>query len=187
MEWLEGRKVIGEASIACYAFALSDFLRKIERPNRLDVNDVIDRHAYSLWNKLLTYQDYEPLRVLVETACSGRVSMATARTVMADLVDRSVQDAGTMPMLSFRGGYIYWKSVTDSGKGHKRKELTGRAHALRYSYSDGVFQLRERAHKLFLVVDGTFDDQDLKVLQESGWDRIFYPDEMPSLVAALGE
>lgn len=38
---------------------------------------------------------------------------------------------------------------------------------------------------LALIIDGTFDDADLRVLAEAGWDMIVYPDEIPDLVSRL--
>jgi hypothetical protein len=38
---------------------------------------------------------------------------------------------------------------------------------------------------LALIVDGTFDDADLKVLACSGWDIIVYPDELDTLINAI--
>src|SRR5207247_1823865 len=113
---------------------------------------------YGLWNKLLTYQDFEPLPVLVEAACGANVSRVSARTVMADLAEWAVQDAGNMPALKFEGGLICWKSAHGSHTSDKRKELSGRARALRFEKASKCFQTRPGIKKLFLVLDGTFND-----------------------------
>ena len=96
---------------------------------------------------------------------------------MADMAERSVQEAGLIPAYAFKRGLICWKSVTDSGKDHKRKELSGRARALRYTKSPIGFGRRKSAEKLFLVIDCTFNNQDLRVLYDSGMGRIILLDE----------
>jgi hypothetical protein len=96
-----------------------------------------------------------------------------------------VQNAGRISVFAFSGGLIYWKSVTDAGKDHKRKELAGRARVLRFEVTAQGFAERPEAKQLILVVDGTFNDRDLRVLSEAGWDQIFYPDEMDQLLQAI--
>jgi hypothetical protein len=184
-DWLSCRKALSPVVIAAFAYSLSIYIKRIPDASNISLSKLIDAHAYNLWNKLLTYQDFEPLPALVETACGAAVNRISARTVMADLAERAVQNAGTMPALAFDGGLVYWKSVTDSGKDHKRKELCGRARALRFEKSGRKFGVRKAAKKLFLVVDGTFNDDDIAVLTQSGWDRIFYPDEMEDLLQSI--
>jgi hypothetical protein len=185
-DWLAGKKPVAKVIIGAFAYALAAKLTDIPRPTRLAPEELVAAHAYSLWNKLLTYQDFEPLPALVLAACPGRARRVSARTVMADLAERAVQDAGSMPALAFDGGLVCWKSVTDAGKDHKRKELCGRARALRFEYARSRFSARESARKLLLVIDGTFNSKDVAVLMESGWDSVFYPDEMDRLTEAMG-
>lgn len=185
LEWLKGEKQICGASVACYAFALAELINEIKQPGSLDISELTSRHAYGLWNKLLTHQDFEPLAELIEAACGERVTRDYVGTVMADLAAKAVQNAGKMPAYAFKGGLICWQSVTDAGKDHKRKELCGRSRALRFQKTHSGFRTRDIAQKLFLVIDGTFNDDDLRVLQEAGWDRLFYPDEMDALAKAI--
>jgi hypothetical protein len=82
---------------------------------------------------------------------------------------------------------INWQSVSDAGRDHKKKELCGRAVALRYSWdaTNKKFIKRPLVEKLLLVVDGTWRREDLLALARAGWDEIFYPDEMDKLVKAI--
>jgi hypothetical protein len=184
-DWLAGKKDVSPVVVAAFAYALSSKLAAVTGASTLALPSLVAAHSYGLWNKLLTYQDFEPLPALVSTACAAKVTRIAARTVMADLAERAVQDAGTMPALAFEGGVVCWKSVTDAGKDHKRKELGGRARALRFMKTDRGFEVRPTAAKLFLVVDGTFNTADIGVLLQSGWDAVFYPDEMDKLVKAI--
>lgn len=56
---------------------------------------------------------------------------------------------------------------------------------LRFQKTSTGFMERPEAKRLLLVVDGTFNDTDIRVLSESGWDNIFYPDEMEKLVMTI--
>lgn len=184
-EWLGGTKQVVAPIIAAFSYALAAMFREITDLSTIALDDLVNRHAYSFWNKLLTHPDFEPLPALINIACIKRVELVSCPTVMADQDGRTVQDAGWMRAFAFQQGLIYWKSVTDAGKDHKRKELSGRARALRYSQSADEFQQRPNAQRLFLVIDGTFNDEDIRVLHDSGWDRIFYPDEMTELAEAI--
>jgi hypothetical protein len=184
-DWLVGKKDVSRAVIAAFSFALSAKLLEVKCVAEVKLPDLVAAHSYGIWNKLLTYQDFEPLPAIVTAACGGKVVRVAARTVMADLANRAVQDAGSMPALAFSGGLICWKSATDAGKDHKRKELAGRARALRFTKDVRGFHVRSGAQKLLLVVDGTFNTEDLKVLAQSGWDEIFYPDEMDKLIKVI--
>ncbi len=184
-DWLAGTKDVNPVIIAAFAYSLAEKLVAVRNPAKIDPSALVAAHAYSLWNKLLTYQDFEPLPALVEAAGGSRVRRVSARTVMADLAERAVQDAGNMPALAFDGGLVCWKSAHGSHTSDKRKELSGRARALRFERDGKGFKIRREAERLMLVLDGTFDDSDIRVLSESGWDRIFYPDEMNELVEAI--
>jgi hypothetical protein len=184
-EWLAGTKNITPAIVAAFAFSLSRLALEVTSINSMPLHKLVTAHAYSSWNKLLTHQDFEPLASLIQVACGDKVRRISAPTIMSDLAERAVQNAGLIQVLAFEGGMIYWKSVTDAGKDHKRKELCGRARALRFRKDRGGYGQRPEAKRLLLVVDGTFKTTDLRVLYDSGWDEIFYPDEMDKLVDTI--
>lgn len=181
-DWLAGTKNVSPVIIGAFAFSLARLLSNINNHRNILIEKLIEKHAYSLWNRLLTHQDFEPLLDLIQLACNNLVEYKLVPTIMADLAEKAVQDMGYIPVLAFQGGLIYWQSVTDSGKSHKRKELSGRARALRFQKTSNGFSKRSDVDKLILVIDGTFDDKDIKVLTESGWDAVFYADEMDQLI-----
>ena len=184
-DWLAGTKVVSKVIVAAFAYSISAHLGRIDAPEGLGLSDIIDAHAYNLWNKLLTHQDFEPLPALIETACGSTVARTSAPSVMAELAGMTVQDAGRMPVFAFYRGLIFWQSAHGSHVNDKRKELCGRARALKYTKTGSGFWRRNSAQRMLLVLDGEWRDKDLKVLYESGWDEIFYPDEMDALVASV--
>ncbi|MFY7916510.1 MAG: hypothetical protein ACOVPA_17785 [Rubrivivax sp.] len=80
---------------------------------------------------------------------------------------------------------IRWISVSDEGKNHKCKEFCGKGIGLRYQLVGGRWSRRPEIKKQVLVVDGTFDQSELQALANSGWDEIYYPDEMDQLAKAI--
>ena len=111
LEWLKGEADIADASIACFAYAIATLLVGVGDPRRLDLQDLASRHTYSLWNKLLTHRDFEPLPSLIETACGSKVDRVSAPSVMGEIAGTTVQDAGAMPAFSFKDGLVFWQSA----------------------------------------------------------------------------
>ncbi|MDS4019575.1 MAG: hypothetical protein RKR03_03560 [Candidatus Competibacter sp.] len=185
LEWLKGEKQIADVSIFCFSYAVAKLLKDVKNPSHLNLADLQQRHAYNLWNKLLTHQDFEPLPTLIETACSPKAWRVAAPSIMGEIAGGTVQDAGKMPVFAFKDGLIFWQSVTEAGRDHKRKELCGRARALKYTIRNGAFKKRQSASRMLLVIDGEWRDEDIRVFYESGWDEIFYPDEMEKLAKAI--
>jgi hypothetical protein len=160
-------------------------LRRYEPPEPADTQGVLDALLYGLWNKLLNYPDFEPLPEILERKFGNRVKRLRRATLINDMVNDLTQDAGTEEVLQVGSSVIGWRSVTDAGKDHKRKELCARITCLRMAMERSKFCARKSVKKAFLVADGTFTSDDIKLLVRSGWDEIFYPDEMDELAAAL--
>jgi hypothetical protein len=85
----------------------------------------------------------------------------------------------------FQNTLINWQTCSDAGRDHKKKELCGRAIGLRYHWDGKAFIRRPGIQKMILVLDGTWRQSDLNALLRSGWDEIFYPDEMEQLAKAI--
>jgi hypothetical protein len=76
--------------------------------------------------------------------------------------------------------WIKCQSAYD-GRIDKRKELCGRVGAMKLCYT-----ARQLADKNFyLVIDGSFDDEDLRLFGQAGWDGVFYYDELDELITCL--
>lgn len=186
-DWLAGSKDVSPVVIAAFAYALAETLKSVKSPASLDSKKILASHSYNLWNKLLTHQDFEPLPNLVRAAAGTHVERSAASSLMGEVDGDTVQDAGVMDVFSYRDGLIYWQSAHGSHVNDKRKELSGRARALRFSRVNEKFCARSSVKKLVLVLDGDWRDEDLRVLSESGWDEIFYPDEMSDLLKYIGK
>jgi hypothetical protein len=135
--------------------------------------------------KLCTYRGFDPLTWLVKGACKTARAVQL-RSCFAESAGMTGQVSQTHALVA-QNTLINLQSASDAGRDHKKKELCGRAVALRYGWdaSRQIFIPRPGIKKLFLVVDGTWRREDLLSLARAGWDEIFYPDEMDKLAAAI--
>lgn len=136
-------------------------------------------------SKLCTYSGFDPLRLLIEVAVPGgaRTRLRSCFGERAGLTG----SASKTTVIVADSTLINWQSASDAGRDHKKKELCGRAAALRYNWDPKAkrFIPRPGVNKLILVVDGTWRQSDLDALVRAGWDEIFYPDEMDKLAKAI--
>jgi hypothetical protein len=135
--------------------------------------------------KLCTYRGFEPLRLLIEGAVPA-VKLQAIRSCFGEKAALPGQATKTT-ILRKKKTLINWQSASDAGRDHKKKELCGRAVALRYSWDGKAkkFIKRPNVEKLILLLDGTWKREDLLALARAGWDEIFYPDEMEKLAKAV--
>ncbi len=145
--------------------------------------------------KLLTYRNFKPFEMLLERELKkaglvGSLEVAV-RACFADAASAAgakldPRSSGTTVM-RVKKTLINWQAAHHSHTNDKRKELCGRAPALRYSWDakKGRYVGRPSTDKLLLIVDGTWRQDDLDALARAGWDEIFYPDEMDKLVKAI--
>lgn len=139
-------------------------------------------------NDLSTYRLFQPLKQLAQRVTPGAKSLKM-RSCFSEAASESGirDDSGTTEVLWSKYTLINWQSCSDAGRDHKKKELCGRAVALRYSWDAKAkkFIPRPGVKKLILVLDGTWRQSDLDALVRSGWDQIFYPDQMDELARAI--
>jgi hypothetical protein len=139
--------------------------------------------------RLLTHRSFDPVGWLIVDAlheCPHREHYIEACFAEA-APNRASELSGTTKVIRAKHTLINWQSASDEGREHKKKELSGRVVALRYSWDSATVRFVPRAgiEKLVLVVDGTWRQDDLNALAASGWDDIFYPDEMDKFVASI--
>jgi hypothetical protein len=81
--------------------------------------------------------------------------------------------------------FIHWRTVSESGREHKLKELSSRVFQSRRQWDGEKYIVRSHPRKCVLVVDGEWRAGDFEVLRRFGWDDILYPDQMDKLIAAI--
>lgn len=172
------------------AWVLSDELSRIPSkslPSATHLKEMAVRT--NLEQKLLTYRDFNPLRVLLLDSLKRHriehVVDLTFPTVVGELVG-SPDRMATTTVILVGDTLIHWKSASKNPR-DKAKELCGRAPALRVQFVNHEFQKRKRINRLVLVLDGSFTNSQLADLKKSGWDDIVYVDEIDAFVSALGK
>lgn len=144
----------------------------------------------NLEDRLIPYRNFEPLLWLLEEELKLKNKNYTPKTNYTGWLNEYAkigQNYATTPFVKVGKTLIHWKSVSDAGKDHKKKELSSRARNVKYQYDakTKTFNRRAGVDRLALIVDGTFTDSDLKVLADSGWDLIIYPHEISDFVSKL--
>lgn len=144
----------------------------------------------NLEDRLIPYRNFEPLLWILESELEDQKKQYTPKTALEGWINEYAEigkRSATTPFVQVGTTLIHWKTVSDSGKSHKKKELAARERSVRYEYDSQLkqFARRKGIDQTVLIVDGTFDDNDLRVLTEAGWNRIIYPDEIASFVTEL--
>jgi hypothetical protein len=178
--------------LARVADALARRLASCRKPvPAADTASLVDATIQSILEaKMLTYRDFRPFEVLLVRELTKRSlsgSVEVVRACFAEAANDAGELAAATTVLRVKNTLINWQSAHGSHTNDKRKELCGRAPALRYSWDakKGRYVARPSTDKLLLIVDGTWRQDDLDALARAGWDEIFYPDEMDKLVKAI--
>jgi hypothetical protein len=152
---------------------------------------IVDFTERSFLNaRIIPYRKFEPLPWMLKSELKRQdkdfVEKKPYGGWIREYTDASGRTA-TTPFIRVGTTLVHWKTVSDSGRSHKKKELSGRARNVKYQYHPdaSTFTRREGVDELALIVDGTFREEDLDVLVKSGWDRIVYPDEIADFVSEL--
>ena len=186
-----------EDSLARVADVLAERLRGCPKPDPTkDAQRMTQAIVQTtLEAKLLTYRNFKPFEVLLDRELAKAGMTGTLEVAVRACFAEAASDAGALlnplssgtTVMRVKSTFINWQSAHDSHTNDKRKELCGRAPALRYSWDTKkqAFVRRPSTERLYLIVDGTWDQSDLDALTRAGWDEIFYPDEMDKLVKAI--
>lgn len=188
---------IKQDDLARVADALARRLKDTERPvPSQDAKRMTEALVQTVLEaKLLTYRNFKPFEALLQREFKKALLKGTLDVAVRACFAEAASDAGAKldprssgtTVMRVKNTLINWQSAHDSHTNDKRKELCGRAPALRYSWDTKrhVFVRRPSTERLFLIVDGTWGQSDLDALASAGWDEIFYPDEMDKLVRAI--
>ena len=185
-----GRTEIPGEVIHCVSAVLSEKLRSIGKSQiiRLSVQ-LLDSYIHNILEaKLCTYRDFSPLLMLMEHAGAVRFneSKQKMKTCFAEKA-KLTGTAGQTTVVLEKHTIINWQSSYAGHPADKKKELSGRAVGLRYTWDEEEckFIKRPGIEKLILLIDGTWQQQHINAMINAGWDEIYYPDEIDKLKAAI--
>ena len=138
--------------------------------------------------RICIYRDFYPLQLLLEYGgvVSSVYDTENIRSCFAEQCALGGQ-TGNSTVYHVKNTIINWQSAYAGHPADKKKELSGRAVGLRYTWETKrkAFIPRPGVKKLILLLDGTWQQQHLDSLVSAGWDEIYYPDEIDKLKAAI--
>jgi len=141
---------------------------------------------------LLTHRGFDPVRALLLDELQNVGLRAKELTVQSAFAERAMSEGSEIDgrssatsLLKANSAYLCWQSAHDSHTNDKKKELCGRVAGLRHHWNGTSFVRRPGVDQLVLVLDGTWKDDDIRALLQSGWDDIYYPDEMDRVVKKI--
>lgn len=141
--------------------------------------------AEAIFNfQMMNYRYFNPIDWLVSDALNkaqlGHELPANHDSFLSASKDAVASRTGNL--INVDGGRVWIKCQSAyDGRIDKRKELCGRVGAMKLCYS--AKELSKR--RFLLVIDGSFDDEDLRLFVQAGWDGVYYFDELDDLVAAV--
>jgi hypothetical protein len=193
--FVQRKKMLSAEQLDKLSFGLSRRLAEdIDKSDVTKLKGLVTKWVFkeNLEDRLIPYRNFEPILWLLEAELSRYNLEYEAKCAYTGWINEYAEvgkRSATTPYVKVGNVFIHWKTVSDAGRGHKKKELAARARTFKYQYDieSEQFIRRNGLDKLVLLVDGTFDDKDLRALQISGWDLILYPDEISGFVADLAK
>lgn len=172
-----------------FALVLSDAIQKVTEPDiKKSTESILKEYIAKEYEAtLLSHRGFDPIGALLAIKCGFSTKHLTRIQGCFAESALSNSNSGTTSVLKVKNTIINWQSASDAGRDHKKKELCGRAVALRYSWDTKAksFITRPGIAKLVLIVDGTWRQDDLNALIRAGWDEIYYLDELDQVTKSI--
>lgn len=182
-----------EAQVRAAAETLSDGLRAINadelRTLRLDTKSKYIQRLME--TGLIPYRAFDPIGLLV-TKALGEAGMTYQRINGYHTAAREYSNAdagGTTKVLEVESAdgpvLVLWQSPNKNAR-DKAKEYAARCACLIARYDEGSKEFVPRGVRVFMVIDGIWDKDDIDSLLRFGCEHVYYPDEIDQLVDKLG-
>lgn len=202
-EWVMGESrqnfPLKETDLPRLAYTLAPRLQGIPESKLENLGPEVEeifRWGY-METKFIQYRNFDPLRTVVEVALaeSGIAYefidwFPTCFTEKLELsgVKLNVR-SGKTSLLIAGNCMIKWQTCHGGHTNDKKKELSGRGFASRFTWNvkRNKYTKRSNIKAAFLVLDGEWREKDAAVLLQAGWDQVFYPDEIDKLITAVSE
>lgn len=185
--FIQRRKTLRVDILGGIANALAKRLKKIgEKWCNGNSDKVAEFYLRALFeDKIYKLAAFDPLRFLLEKALCTTVFERESRCATY-LTSVTGKGSATCDVVKVENTVILWQSASNKGVGHKMKELCGRVGMLRVTTNAlGASVPDSRYKKTILLIDGTWTEEHIQRLVDSGIDEIYYPDELDKLIAAI--
>ncbi len=184
------RTNVPKGVIECVSDVLSCKIRNLGKEKTIKIlSDIQDAIIHNLIEiKLCTYPSFIPLALLLQYSgvIKSTEDIITIRSCFAEKAGLSGA-SGKIQVIHVKNTLIMFKSCYGGHPADKKKELSGYAVGLRYSWDHHkkAFVNRAGVKKLILLIDGTWKQNHINDMIQAGWDEIYYPDEIDKLKAAI--
>jgi hypothetical protein len=183
-----GQDSLSDEIVDAMASALSTRCKNSAMLQNNEIEAVLDDFISDEIEMRLTCHGIDPVGAIVRNALSDAgINHREGRlpSGFAERLGYPERDLGTGGLIAGAKTFIHWKTVSDSGRDHKVKELCARAFQGVRMWTGSNYVERATPSRTILVVDGTWRPEDLSRLQSSGWHKILYADEIQALIAAI--
>lgn len=184
-----GNETMPDKVLRAQCTVLSELLAQVgvENVGKLG-DDIVQMTIVSnLEQKLLTYRMFDPLKILLrDSLVKNGFSFEYIKahpSFVGELIGQPAK-VGTTPMIRVGLTLIHWKSATKNPR-DKTKELVSRIQSIRVQFSESGFCKRSGVERCLLLIDGEYTAEQIDWLLASGWDGVFYPDEVDKLASAI--
>lgn len=139
---------------------------------------------------LIPYRSFDPIGLLVKGALAGQglkfEAVSSFQTAAREFSD--AEKGGTTKLLEVSSpqgrSFVLWQSPNKNAR-DKAKEFAARCACLIGQYDSETESFVSRGVRVFMVIDGIWDQEDIDSLLKFGCEHVYYPDEIDQLVAAL--
>ena len=135
-------------------------------------------------DKIYKTAAFDPALTVLQDALTGTTYTRNNRH-STFLTAFTGKGAATCDVIEYGDHRIMWQSASLQGDDHKTKELCGRVGMMYVHLLPPGVVAPATTGKYFLVIDGTWKEDQLQQLAKAGFDGIYYVDDLDPLLLAL--
>ena len=136
-------------------------------------------------DKIYKTASFDPIVELICEKIPG-AKLARSKRVSTFLTGYTGKGAATCDAIVHGNTAILWQASFAGHPADKHKELIGRIGMLRVKHSVAGAAVPSDVEKAVLVLDGSWQQQQMQRLADNGYDAIYYIDEIDQLAVDLG-
>jgi hypothetical protein len=184
--FIQRKKEISESLIEDISKVLSTHIAEIGKNwiylNRELLCEFFLKGAFE--DKIYKAAALDPIHSLMTKAFSGfHTSLARKH---ATYISKFIGEKGaTCSFLKVQDSAVLWQTSYSGHPADKHKELMGRVGMLWVQQTDSGQSRQAPFKEIFLVIDGTWKQDQINRLAKAGFDGIYYPDELDQLAKAI--
>ena len=184
--FIQRRKLLDKRLFAGVSAALAFRLKRVTKAWLSSRQVEVSRFALTgqFEDKVYKTASFDPVleEILHHIPATGLSRNKRTQTFLTGHIGKG---AATCDTLRVGDTLIMWQSASTQGDDHKTKELVGRIGMLRVTAGKAGITKASDFHHAVLVLDGTWQQDQLHRLAIAGFDAIYYVDELDKLARDL--